>query len=91
MNPLDYAKSWVKRPYFYNEQDKDMLLKLISLVESQNLSFDNPVAFARINEMGDLFDLRLQANPYTNNLYPLYLRPDYAEQRQQIMQSSGKK
>ena len=90
MNPLEYAKSWVKRPYFYNEQDKKVLLDLIEIIESNNSQFDNPVAFAKINDRGDLFDLRLQANPYIDNLYPLYLRPDYAEQRQQIMQSSGK-
>ena len=91
MNPLEYAKSWVKRPYFYNDQDKAILSELISIIESKESDFDNPVAFAKINDKGDLFDLRLQANPYTTNLYPLYLRPDYAEQRQQIMQSSGKK
>lgn len=90
MNPLEYAKKWVKRPYFYNEQDKQILSSLIEIIESKDLWFDNPVAFAKINDKGDLFDLRLQANPYTDNLYPLYLRPDYAEQRQQIMQSSGK-
>ena len=74
MQALEYAKSWIKRPYFYNDQDKAILSELISIIETQNAYFDNPVAFAKINERGDLFDLRLQANPYTTNLYPLYLR-----------------
>ena len=76
---------------FWVNNAKDELKKLREEINNLKNRFDNPVAFAKINERGDLFDLRLQANPYTTNLYPLYLRPDYAEQRQQIMQSSGEK
>lgn len=35
---------------------------------------DIPVAYAKINERGDLYDLRLQNNPYNdqNKIIPLY-------------------
>ena len=42
----------------------------------QNLkdALANPVAWARINNSGDLYDLRLQNNPYNNQekIVPLY-------------------
>jgi hypothetical protein len=41
-------------------------------------SLESPVAWARINDKGDLFDLRLQNNPYINQdtVVPLFrLKP----------------
>jgi hypothetical protein len=37
-------------------------------------SLDSPVAWARTNDRGDLFDLRTQNNPYVdqNTVVPLY-------------------
>ena len=32
------------------------------------------VAWARINERGDLFDIRQNKNPYIKNLVPLFIR-----------------
>lgn len=48
-----------------------VLEKKIKLLEE---SFDKPVAWARINDRGDLFDLRTQNNPYIdqNTVVPLY-------------------
>jgi hypothetical protein len=92
MDILIYAKSWLNRLYPWGyPDDKIVLTKLTIELEELRNAFDNPIAYARINERGDLFDLRLQANPYTPNLVPLYLRPDYATQRQQAMQSHSQK
>lgn len=92
MDHLQYAKNWINRPIFSGlESDKEVLLLLVSEIEDLRKSFDNPIAYSRINDKGDLFDLRLQANPFIENLVPLYLRPDYAKQRQQTLQSKSKK
>ena len=90
MDILVYAKNWLSRLYPWGyPNDKPVLQKLTSELEELRIAFDKPIAFARINEHGDLFDLRLQANPFIPNLVPLYLRPDYAKQRQQAMQSQS--
>ena len=53
---------------FWVNNAKDELKKL------QAISFASPVAWARINEHGDLFDLRTQNNPYVDQdtVVPLY-------------------
>jgi hypothetical protein len=92
MDPLNYAIRWLKRPIFVGQEtDRVALESLVQEVNDMRLSFDKPIAWAKINERGDLFDLRLQNNPYEVNVIPLYLRPDHAEQRQQAMQSQSKK
>lgn len=92
MDILIYAKKWLNRLYPWGyPDDKIVLQKLIQELEELRTAFDKPIAYARINERGDLFDLRLQANPRINNLVPLYLRPDYATERQQVVQSQSKK
>lgn len=90
MNYIQYAKSWIKRPLF-NGLKKDLIVleTLISEIESLISVFDKPIAWAKINDNGDLYDLRLHYNPYENNLIPLYMRPNDYEQRKQIMQSKG--
>lgn len=92
MDILIYAKHWLNRLYAWGYPDDKQVLEKITLeLEQLREAFDNPIAYARINERGDLSDLRLQANPYIPNLVPLYLRPDYASAREQAMQSKSKK
>jgi len=92
MDILIYAKKWLNRLYPWGyPNDKPVLQQLTDELEELRTAFDNPIAYARINERGDLFDLRLQANPFIPNLVPLYLRPDYAIERQQAMQSQSQK
>jgi hypothetical protein len=52
---------------FWVNNAKDELKKLKSVV-------DTPVAYAKTNNLGDLYDLRLQNNPYDdqNSVVPLY-------------------
>lgn len=81
MNSIDYAKRWIKRPIFSGlEGDRKVLESLIKEIESLKAIFDNPVAYAKINERGDLYDLRLQNNPYNDQtkIVPLY-RINYHE------------
>jgi hypothetical protein len=53
---------------------KDQIKFLENKIKLLEKSFDKPVAWARINDRGDLFDLRTQNNPYTdqNTVVPLY-------------------
>lgn len=92
MTNLDYIRAWLKRPIKSGpEKDMIVLSSIVEQIENLNIMFDKPVAWAKMNSKGDLFDLRLQFNPYEKNTIPLYLRPDHAEQRQQIMQGKGQK
>lgn len=92
MDQLEYVKKWIKRPIFLGlDKDKEILEMLVLEIEELRKAFDKPVAYSRINDRGDLYDLRLQSNPYSTDIIPLYLRPDYATYRQQAMQSHSKK
>lgn len=53
---------------------KNHISQLENKIKSLEQSFQNPVAWARINDSGDLFDLRLQNNPYVDQdtVVPLY-------------------
>lgn len=64
---IDFALSKGADLFWINNA-KDELKKLRSRFEK------NPVAWAKINDKGDLYDLRLQNNPYTDQLkvIPLY-------------------
>ena len=57
---------------FFVQNAKDELKRLKT--QALKDSLDNPVAWARINDRGDLFDLRTQNNPYVdqNTVVPLY-------------------
>jgi hypothetical protein len=61
-----------------NEYERQLIKNEIAALEqkikSLEKAFDNPVAWARINDRGDLFDLRTQNNPYVdqNTVIPLY-------------------
>lgn len=76
-NPLDsiidYAWSSGADLFFVNNA-KDELRKLREEVDNLHKQLDKPVAWARINKRGDMFDLRLQSNPYTDpkTVVPLY-------------------
>jgi hypothetical protein len=53
---------------------KDELKKLREEVDNLRNQLDKPVAWARINKRGDMFDLRLLSNPYNDpkTVVPLY-------------------
>lgn len=71
---IDYAKKWLKRPIFQGlDQDKLVLQLLINEIENSRSCLTNPIAWAKTNSRGDLYDLRLQYNPYESNVIPLYL------------------
>ena len=52
----------------------DLLLSVTKQLDLINQSIAKPVAYAKINDRGDLYDLRLQNNPYNNQskVVPLY-------------------
>jgi len=68
---IDFAWS-AGADLFFVQNAKDELKKLKA--QSIKDSLDEPVAWARINDRGDLFDLRTQNNPYVdqNTVVPLY-------------------
>lgn len=59
---------------FWVNNAKDELKKLRQTVDNLTASLDKPVAWARINERGDIFDPRMQHNPYLNQetVLPIY-------------------
>ena len=66
-------KEWLTEVYraneFATEQMNLYLDKVAELEQFKNQleeSFDKPVAWATINDRGDLFDLRLANNPYVD-------------------------
>ena len=64
---IDFAWS-AGADLFFVQNAKDELKKL------KEKTVANPVAWATINDRGDLFDLRLKNNPYIdqNTVVPLY-------------------
>lgn len=75
MNPIDYAKAWLKRPIQSGlDKDKEVLSLLITELEYFYDHIGEPIAWAKINDRGDLYDIRLQNNPYDdpNKIIPLY-------------------
>ena len=74
MDHLEYAKQWINRPIFQGlERDKQILSSMISEIQDYRQLFNSPIAWAKTNDRGDLFDLRLSYNPYEENTVPLYL------------------
>lgn len=70
---IDFAlKSGVN--IFLANNAKDELKKLREEVDNLKKALDKPVAWARINKRGDLYDPRLCLNPYINTqeVVPLY-------------------
>jgi len=70
-------KEWVAEVYRANEfavEQTNEYLKIYEQMQVLKDSLESPVAYARINDRGDLFDLRIQNNPYVdqNTVVPLY-------------------
>lgn len=70
-NPIEYLIefAWANgADRFVVNNAKDELKKL------QEIKLASPVAWAKTNSRGDLFDLRIQNNPYVdqNTIVPLY-------------------
>jgi hypothetical protein len=59
---------------FWVNNAKDELKRLRKSIDEINNKLAQPVAYARINSSGDLYDLKLQNNPYVdqNTVVPLY-------------------
>jgi hypothetical protein len=72
-NPIEYLIefAWANgADRFVVNNAKDELKRLKAKYEK----LDQPVAWAKINQYGDLYDLRLQNNPYDDQktVVPLY-------------------
>ena len=70
-------KEWVAEVYRTNEfavEQTNEYLEISQQMQALKDSLEIPVAWARINDRGDLFDLRTQNNPYVdqNTVVPLY-------------------
>jgi hypothetical protein len=75
-NPLDsiidFAGSCGANQFWIHNA-KDELKKLRKTIDDFDKILSNPVAWAKINSSGDLFDISLQYNPYdTIQAVPLY-------------------
>lgn len=65
-NPLDYLLANLNEANdkFLVENAKDELNRLRKELDRLNKIFEKPIAWAKATEKGDLYDLRLQQNPY---------------------------
>jgi hypothetical protein len=73
----DKNKEWASEVYRANEfavEQTSEYLEVHKQMQALKDCIESPVAWARINDHGDLFDLRLQNNPYVdqNTVTPLY-------------------
>lgn len=70
---IDFAWAAGAEKFWVNNA-KDELKRLREEVDSLHKQLDKPVAWARINKRGDLYDPRLCLNPYINTqeIVPLY-------------------
>lgn len=71
------TKEWVQEVHRANEfavEQTNEYLSLANQIEQLRSSLTRPVAYAKTNDSGDLYDLRLQNNPYDNQdkVVPLY-------------------
>lgn len=71
------SKEWTEEVYRANEfavEQTNEYLEISKQMQELKDSLGNPVAWARINDRGDLFGLRTQNNPYIdqNTVVPLY-------------------
>jgi hypothetical protein len=70
-------KEWAAEVYRANEfavEQTNQYLEISQQMQELKDSLESPVAWARINDCGDLFDLRTKNNPYVdqNTVVPLY-------------------
>jgi hypothetical protein len=73
----DKNKEWAEEVYRANEFAVEQTNEYLAISEQMQVlkdSLESPVAWARINDRGDLFDLRTQNNPYVdqNTVVPLF-------------------
>jgi hypothetical protein len=70
---IEFALSSGANSFIVNNA-KDELKKLREEIDNLHKQLDKPVAWARINKQGDLYDPRLCLNPYINTqeVVPLY-------------------
>ena len=73
----DKSKEWAEEVYRANEfaiEQTNEYLEISKQMQALKDSLESPVAWARTNNHGDLFDLRTQNNPYIdqNTVVPLY-------------------
>ena len=70
---IDFAWSAGADKFWVNNA-KDELKKLRDEIDNLRVALDKPIAWARINKRGDLYDLNLALNPYINTqeIVPLY-------------------
>jgi len=73
----EQVKEWSMEVFRANQFAVEQTNEYLNLSEQKQKlddSLSNPVAYARINDRGDLFDLRLQNNPYIDQetVVPLY-------------------
>ena len=73
----EQVKEWSMEVFKANQFAVDQTneyLELADKLQKIEESLATPAAYARINDRGDLFDLRLQNNPYVNqdSVVPLY-------------------
>jgi hypothetical protein len=73
----DKSKEWAEEVYRANEfavEQTNEYLEVSQQMQALKDSLEHPVAWARINDRGDLFDLRLQNNPHIDQstVVPLY-------------------
>ena len=78
----DKNKEWAEEVYRANEfaiEQTNEYLAISEQMQALKDSLENPVAWARINDRGDLFDLRTQNNPYVdqNTVVPLFYRKNH--------------
>jgi hypothetical protein len=71
------SKEWSREVFNSNQFAVEMAndyLKTCEKIQELQDSLDKPVAWARMNKRGDLYDLRLCLNPYINDqeIVPLY-------------------
>jgi hypothetical protein len=86
---IDFAWSTGADKFWINNA-KDELKRLREKIYEYEQLLSQPVAYTKMNENGDIYDLNINYNPYLK-LYPLYMRTEHAEQRKQAMQSKSKK
>lgn len=71
------TQEWVAEVYRANEfavEQTNGYLDIVSKMQSLKDALGSPVAWAKTNDNGDLYDLRLQNNPYDNQkkVIPLF-------------------
>ena len=64
----------VNKSHTFGTEELNLYMETSKELGDLQKSLDHPIAWAKINERGDLYDLRLQNNPYNDQtkIVPLY-------------------